>query len=304
MAFFCVGEDQMDGPLLPALPDGFGRAADKLADTVRHVVDLCAGPDRMRAMAQAQAESAVILAEGRDKVHEIEMRAVERLRKRETRRQRNIEAITLQALKALPPPEQISDKPVSEDWTSRFFEECQDISDDQMQQLWARIMAGEVARPGSFAPRTLSVVHDLTKDDANLFAKLCAFTWYIPGAAFVPVIETIQAPEVQKAGLDFVGLTHLAALGLIEFDAVAGYKLRDPMAEIKVAYCGAPHTLKSADGQNRKFGLGHVMFSAVGEELFPMSQAQGTDEIRNEALEAWKRPGWVTEREGETEVTP
>jgi hypothetical protein len=32
---------------------------------------------------------------------------------------------------------------------------------------------GEVARPGSFAPRTLSVVRDLTKDDANIFTKVC-----------------------------------------------------------------------------------------------------------------------------------
>lgn len=162
-------------PLPPTLPQGFGRAAEKLADTIRHVVDIAVGPKRIRARAQAQADSAVILAEGRTEVQEIEARAVERLRKRETRRQQNIESITVKALKALPPPEQISDTPVSEDWTSRFFEECQDISDEQMQQIWARIMAGEVARPGSFAPKTLSVVRDLTKDDATLFANLCQF---------------------------------------------------------------------------------------------------------------------------------
>jgi hypothetical protein len=32
---------------------------------------------------------------------------------------------------------------------------------------WARILAGEIARPGSFAPRSLSIVHDLTKRDAK-----------------------------------------------------------------------------------------------------------------------------------------
>lgn len=29
---------------LPAIPEGFGRAAEKLADTVRHVVDIAVGP--------------------------------------------------------------------------------------------------------------------------------------------------------------------------------------------------------------------------------------------------------------------
>jgi Protein of unknown function (DUF2806) len=140
----------MSNGQLPILPEGFGRAAEKLADTIRHVVDIVVGPDRIRAKAQGQADSALILAEGRAQVQEIEACAIERLRKREARRQTNIESITLKALDALPPPTGISEQPVSEDWTSRFFEECQDISDEQMQQIWARIMAGEVLGPDAF----------------------------------------------------------------------------------------------------------------------------------------------------------
>jgi hypothetical protein len=146
------------GSSVPVLPEGFGRAAEKLADTIRHVVDIVVGPDRIRARAQAQADAALIIAEGRAHVQEIEVRAVERLRKRETRRQQNIERITLKAVAALPPAEQISEQPVNSDWTTRFFEECHDISDEQMQEIWAKIMAGEVARPGSFGPRTLTIV--------------------------------------------------------------------------------------------------------------------------------------------------
>jgi Protein of unknown function (DUF2806) len=156
-----------------SIPEGVGRGVEKLADTVRLVVDVTVGPKRILARAQAQADWAVIRAKGRAEVQEIEARTVERLRKREVRRQQNIESITLKAVDELPPPEQISDEKVSEDWTTRFFEECQDISDEQMQRIWSRMMAGEVTRPGSFSPRTLSVVRDLTKSDANLFTKLC-----------------------------------------------------------------------------------------------------------------------------------
>jgi hypothetical protein len=148
------GYVSMNNVVLPAIPEGFGRGAEKLADTVRHVVDLIAGPDRIRAKAQAQADAEayamVVVAEGRAMAQDIEARALTRLRKRETRRQANIESITEKALDALPPPEQMSEQPVNEDWTSRFFEECQDIADEQMQQIWAKILAGEVVRPGSF----------------------------------------------------------------------------------------------------------------------------------------------------------
>lgn len=282
---------------LPALPEGFGRAAEKLADTVRHVVDIAVGPERIRARAQAQADSAVILAEGRGRVQEVEARAVERLRKREARRQQNIESITVQALKALPPPEQISEKPVSEDWTSRFFEECQDISDEQMQQIWARIMAGEVTQPGSFAPRTLSVVHDLTKDDANLFAKLCQLVWFIPGAAFVPIIHNHDAPLLTNNGINFARLTHLTSIGLIEFNTLTGYVIGKPLKEIKISYCDKNYQMKHVGDAEAKFSLGHTIFTAVGQELLKVANSPGNEEYRKAALEEWNKMGWKEEGE-------
>jgi hypothetical protein len=280
------------GPSLPVLPEGFGRAAEKLADTVRHVVDIAVGPERIRARARAQADSAVILAEGQARVQEVEARAVERLRKREGRRQQNIESITVKALKALPPPEQISKEPVSEDWTSRFFEESQDISDEEMQQLWARIMAGEVAQPGSFAPRTLSVVRDLTKNDAALFTKLCRFVWHIPGVGFLPVIHDADAPEVLGAGLSFSALTHLTSIGLIEFNSLTGFGLKTNIKEITISYCGEGHQLQSEGGQERRFQIGKALFTAVGSELLKIANAKGGDEYKKAALDHWHREQW------------
>jgi hypothetical protein len=136
------------GPLV-VLPGGFGRAAEKLADTIRHIVDVSIPADRLRKTAQAQADVEVILAKGRADATEIEARAAERVSKQELRRQRNLESITKKAFEALPSSDQLSDSPVDQDWIARFFKECEDISDEQMQQIWGRILAGQVARPGS-----------------------------------------------------------------------------------------------------------------------------------------------------------
>jgi hypothetical protein len=282
------------GPSLPVLPKGFGRAAEKLADTIRHVVDVAVGPDRIRARAQAQADAALIIAEGRTKIQELEARAIERLRKREARRQQNIEGITLKALNALPSPDQISDEPVSEDWTSRFFEECQDISEEQMQQIWARIMAGEVARPGSFSPRTLSVVRDLTKSDADLFAKLCEFVWLIPGVfpETVPVILNLENPELVKASINFGSLTHLTSIGLIEFNNSLTYGVEKLLNEIVPSYFGKIHHLKVDGGAAHKLSLGKAIFTISGAELVKISSAKDNDEYRKATLKMWNGMGW------------
>lgn len=288
-----------DGFKLPAIPEGFGRAAEKLADTIRHVVDVAVGPDRIRAKAQAHADSAVILAEGDAKVREIETRAVERLRKREARRQHNIESITLKAFEALPAPEQISSEHVSEDWTSRFFEECQDISDEQMQQIWAKIMAGEVTRPGSFAPRTLSIVRNVTKNDANLFAVLCEFVWYIPKVGFVPYILDSEMPAIEAKGIHFATLVHLTSIGLVEFAPTAGYGIKTPLKEFAPAYFGKIHHLNSDGGVERRFELGTTIFTSAGAELVRLSEAKGDDAYVRSILETWKQRGWKEE-----EITP
>ncbi len=101
-------------------------------------------------------------------------RVVARLAHQEARRQKNIEQIAQQAADELrgTPPDEVSSEPVDDDWASRFFTAAQDISSEQMQILWGKILAGEVASPNSYSLRTLEVVRNLSPREATLFEKL------------------------------------------------------------------------------------------------------------------------------------
>jgi uncharacterized protein DUF2806 len=276
----------MAGSKLPTTTSSYGSALDKLADTVRHVVDLAAGPERLRAKAQAEADTEVILARGRTEAQDIEVRAVDRIRRREVRRQQNIEAITVEAGYALPPPDEVSSKPVEEDWTSRFFEECKDISNSEMQTLWARILAREVTRPGSFSPRTLTIVRDLTRDDAKLFSQLCSFIWEIDDTGSVLVLHEVTV----DTGLNFAMLTHLSSIGLVQFHNLSGFLLRD-RHDIRVRYFGRTISLTAA--ANREFDVGRAMLTLVGHELCGICGAQPDEPYRLTTIERWKEQGWT-----------
>lgn len=69
----------------------------------------------------------------------------------------------------------MSDEPVNKDWLNRFFTIVEDVSDAEMQQLWARILAGEVKKTKSYSLRTLEVLRNMTKEEANLFVKAKAY---------------------------------------------------------------------------------------------------------------------------------
>jgi Protein of unknown function (DUF2806) len=118
----------------------------------------------------------------------------------------------------------------------------------------------------------------------------------------VPVIHNVDAPEVEAAGMDFVALTHLTSIGLIEFGTLAAYGIKTPLTEIAPSYYGETYQLKSDGGQERRFHFGHVVLTAVGAELAKIAGAEGNDEYRKMALQMWNQQGW--KEAGQAEAAP
>lgn len=108
-------------------------------------------------------------------------------------------------------PTVISQEPVSDDWRRRFFLHAENICDADLQFLWGKILAGEVASPGSYSLRTLEVLRSISSGEAELFRKMCGLAFedgwvMIPGghigSAFVEHGITFGSIlELQDAGL-------------------------------------------------------------------------------------------------------
>ncbi|MCD9029578.1 DUF2806 domain-containing protein [Luteimonas sp. BDR2-5] len=112
-----------------------------------------------------------------------------RLDFQERKRQHNVESIAAAAAAELMDEEAVPDQAPDEDWVSRFFSSAQDVSSEQMQELWGRILAGEIKNPGSFSLRTLDFVRNLTKHDAALIEKLSNLAFVHGTTAMIPVFE-------------------------------------------------------------------------------------------------------------------
>jgi hypothetical protein len=178
---------------------------------VRAAVGVLYEPTHIRRLAQAEADAALIKAQGEAKVEAFERRVQARVSATEARRQRNIEAIVAGAAAAL--PGEVSSAPVEPDWVAEFFNQSQDVSNETMQSLWSRILAGEVASPGSFSLRTLHAVRLLTKVDAELFAHVCRFAVVL--RSHLPVLIDNREYFRENGFTDRKAL-HLEALGLIQ----------------------------------------------------------------------------------------
>ena len=156
----------------------------------------------------------------------------QRIQFQEGKRQNNIKSVVGQAALELE-GKTVEDHEPDHDWTARFFNDVQDVSTEDTQLLYARILAGEVERPGSTTIKTLGVLRDLGQSTAMLFRTLCGACISL----FVNEDDILDARvsslggdagqnALKKFGLSFDNLNILNEHGLIIADYKSWYDMK------------------------------------------------------------------------------
>src|SRR5271169_5455329 len=109
---------------------------EKISDAVGGVFK----PYQIVRVAKAEAEAERIQAEARIQITDLHRRAMHRFLEEEAKKQSNIEAVTQKALPLL--DKNSCPQNVEDDWITNFFDKSRIISDEGMQQLWSKLLAG------------------------------------------------------------------------------------------------------------------------------------------------------------------
>lgn len=199
-----------------------GKPIEKLIDVVSNAVGGLLKPWQTVRVAKAQAKSDSIIAIEQAKTNAIiegdtekvqYLEAInERLVNKEKRRQKNIEEVVSVAGKILEAEKEVSNEPVNPDWATRFFDIVQDISDDEMQLLWGRILAGEIKQPKSYSLRTLEILRNMTKEEAEIFQKVAQFILVDQDVAFLLNSNN----NLKKFGIPYYYIAKLIEIGLLQ----------------------------------------------------------------------------------------
>lgn len=269
-----------DGNSIINLGD-LAKPATVLIEKVSNAVGVLYEPRRIRKKAEAEAEAEKIKALAGIELSEIQQRGIERLVHQEARKQENIEVITAQAAIALPPNAKTEN--LEEDWVVHFFDKCEKVSDKDMQSLWSSLLAGEATTPGTYSKRTIDFVASMDKKDAELFTKLCQFTWVIGSP--VPLIFESTDEIYKKNGISFSDLKHLDSIGLISFESTSGYRNFGLGEKIVIFYFGLPTLLEFTKKEDNEIKLGKALFTQAGKELANICGAQRNQEFYEYAVE-------------------
>ena len=240
-------------------------------------------PMQIRRVAEAEGDSIRILAQADADAAEIRLRAAERVLAEEMRNQANIESTLGRALPHI--AEEAEPEKMEDDWIVNFFDKCRIVSDEQMQDVWARILAGEANNPGTFSRKTINILADMDKADAELFATLCRFVWTIHGAEVAPINET--EPVCSDHGITIESLTELESLGLIRRTPLS-FSMRKMPAKFSASYLGRSVELTLAELAANKLRTGSVILTAAGLQLVPVCQREPVDGFFEYMCELWE----------------
>ncbi|HDU8579756.1 hypothetical protein CGJ21_23245 [Vibrio parahaemolyticus] len=99
-----------------------------------------------------------------------------------------------------------SSEDIDQDWFTRWRDCAEKVSNEDLQRLWAKALAGELVSPGSYSLRTLEFIKNISKSEAHDIAKLAP---YVIGRSIH------QVPCLEEDGINFSFLLEMDDLGVI-----------------------------------------------------------------------------------------
>lgn len=200
----------------------------------------------------------------------LEDRTQNRVSFKEQKRQKNIESITQKAAQSLESEPEVSETPVEDDWITRFFDYAEDISNDNMQDLWGRILAGEVKKPKSYSLRTLDILRNLSAEEAEVFIKFGSLAIFSQGSTFL--LNVSNETDLQKQyNFSFSERLLLEELGLLAAnDLTFGIRKTDSSPAQIAFKVGDVIVLHEKYPDKPKQDLPILVFTKIGQELLKL----------------------------------
>lgn len=205
------------------------------------------------------------------------------------------EAIT--ELKMLPTAEleKADERPqVSDDWLAHFSSYAEKASSPAVRTTWAKVLSGEIQKPGAFTFTTLRIISETDAEHARLFQELASRSFRFGAKTTGP---TLIIKPTKLVGLTLTRLLHLQSIGLLQEvtgDVGIRVKARDIKENTRLHFVVEENAViaRPISRKPSKFSLKAITLTYAGTQLASVIQADEKATIAALAEEI-KKCGWT-----------
>lgn len=162
------------------------------------------------------------------------------------------------------------------DWYMRFYDIVGNISDEEMQALWARILAGEIHRKGTYSLQLLDILKNFTQKQAELFNKVCSHCFIFGDNVYIPN----DNEYLQFANITYQDILDLDSLGLVNSSGTISLSVKvqpdrpsllgNDMLRMVIEYSGQSNA-------TQEFSFLQFPFTSAGRELVTLIGKHGSE---------------------------
>lgn len=111
---------------------------------------------------------------------ELKYRAGKRLLAEEINKQKNLEDVVQRADDILQaePESKISQDETDQGWIDECLDGAGKTYNDNLKDYWAKLLAGEIKKPGTYSKRAVSFMKTLSQKDAEKIREMCQYVMY------------------------------------------------------------------------------------------------------------------------------
>lgn len=160
-----------------------------------------------------------------------------------------------------------SDK-LEKDWFLKWIDVSQEVSREEVQEILAKIVRGEIKKPGTFSSSTLEKIRSIGKKELDLFKKIVDIS--ISNNCIITLGHSILSSYVlDKYNISYNEFLVLTEAGLISFSNSS--KVFSLKKDDKVIFdIGGEKLTKIVKKDNDKLLIPALLLTIVGQELAPL----------------------------------
>lgn len=154
------------------------------------------------------------------------------------------------------------------DWLLRFYDEAKRVSDKEIQELWARILAKEIDTPKTYSYRVIDVIKNLSKEEIDIFVRICENTICDKNRNeyLFPTYITNAVTVGSKDAISYENILLMDEIGLMKSNATILRVSSGKRNEWYIVCNNRIAIIESKEG-SFNFNIDNYPFTSVGKEL-------------------------------------
>lgn len=257
---------------------GLGPFAKRLFSTIDKVIGPYIKWHLTVKQAEADSTAAAIKARSEVEVALILNESTENRMNLSLQHQENVESVINKSIEHQ--SHKIQEGQIEVDWMARFLDEVKYASTDELRELWSRVLANEVTQPGTISKRTMTILRDISKEEAESFTKVCSCGFWAPESEYPHLLIASQlTEELDKIGLQYTDISNLSSIGLLDVahgnQQYDGLAKRDDDDDLTIRFqhmnkmyifdANPGHLTEDKNGI--RYPCGVVMLTKIGQEM-------------------------------------